>query len=420
MRRLRVLILSVLLLSAVSLRAQDEAPNWDFGVLPCLSYNSDLGIHYGVFADIFHYGGLYPEYRNRMYFEASRYTGGQTFLHGQFDTRYLIPGLRTTFAASYQHDPLFAFYGLCGLEPFNPQLHANPEGHTAFYYHSRTMIRVLGDVQGAITDRLNWLAGLSYWRYGLSDIVKEGYDASRTLYRQMVAGGVLAEDEATGGSRLELKAGILYDTRDLESSPSRGIHAEAYLLGSGDLSGDGYGFLRAVAHWQHYVTLLPERLVLAYHLAWQGTLTGTVPFYCMPNISTLYLRQTNTDGLGGGNTVRGLLAQRLLGDNYAWSNTELRLRLFSFDLLGQHWDIATNPFFDTGMVTRLCKSDELAEYYGETVETLRHRALRVHASAGLGLKLAMNTNFILSAEWAAPFRRTDGPSALYLNLNYIF
>ena len=419
MKRITVIIAAVLLIG-INASAQEEVKGWNFGVLPCVSYNSDLGLQYGVCADIFHYGDIYPDYLQRMYVEASRYTGGQTLLHAQFDSRYLIPGIRTTFSASYQYDPMFLFYGLDGLEPYNPALDANKETHTAYYDYRRSMVRVLADFQGPITTGVNWVAGLSYWYYGLGDIKMQDYDATNTLYYKMVNAGVIGANEATGGHRLEIKAGAVLDTRDNEAAPNKGIWAEAYLNGSPDIFGDGYNYMRLSAHLRQYLTIIPDRLVFAYHLAYQGTILGDAPFYTQQNISTLFLRQTCTDGLGGINTVRGLLAQRLVGDSYAWMNSELRLRLFDFRFIGQDWYLAVNPLFDAGMVTRLYKADELSAFYGKSVEDLRKEAIVPHCSAGGGIKLAMNTNFIVSAEWAMPFKATDGGDALYISLNSVF
>ena len=429
------IFLTIALLSMLSLTARagddDKVEGWNFGILPCVSYNSDLGLQYGVCADIFNYVDLFPDYRQRMYVEASRYTGGQTLLHGQFDSRYLIPGIRTTFSASYQYDPMFLFYGLNGLEAYDKSRDANKETREARYAYRRSMVRVLADFQGEIIPHLNWVGGFSYWYYGLGDLnlkkkdketkeYYEVYDPDKTLYHQMCEQGVIAEGEADGGHRLEIKAGAVYDTRDNESAPNRGIWAEAYLNGSPDLFGDGYNYLRLAAHLRQYISLWPGRLVLAYHLAYQGVIAGQAPFYTQQNISTLFLRQTCTDGLGGINTVRGLLAQRLVGDSYAWLNSELRIRLFDFRFIGQNWYVATNPLFDAGMVTRLYKGEELSAFYDKSVADLRKEAHKLHCSAGVGVKLAMNENFIISAEWAKPFMKTDGDSALYIALNYVF
>ncbi len=428
-----LLTTATLLLLTLSAKAGDDdrVEGWNFGVLPCVSYNSDLGFQYGICADIFNYANLYPDYRQRMYVEASRYTGGQTLLHGQFDSRYLIPGIRTTLSASYQYDPMFLFYGLNGLESYDKSRDANQETREARYAYRRGMVRVLADFQGGIAPHLNWVGGLSYWYYKLGDInltkkdkqtkePYEVYDPTKTLYHQMCEQNVFSDEEATGGHRLEIKAGLVFDTRDNESAPNRGLWAEAYLNGSPDIFGDGYNYLRLAAHLRQYLSIWPDRMVFAYHLAYQGVIAGQAPFYNQQNISTLFLRQTCTDGLGGINTVRGLLAQRLVGDSYAWMNSELRIRLFDFKLIGQNWYVAANPLFDAGMVTSLYKGEELAAFYGKSVSDLQKEALKLHCSAGAGLKLVMNTNFIVSAEWAKPFIKTDGDSALYVALNYIF
>lgn len=406
---------------AATAQTEENVGPWNFGVLPAVSYNSDLGFQYGICADIFHYADLYPNYKERMYVEASRYTKGQTLLHAQFDSEHLIPGIRTTFSASFQYDPMFQFYGLNGIEPYRKNLDLNKETGTAYYDYKRSMVRVLADFQGHISHNLNWVAGLSYWYYKLGDIAGDKYNPDNTLYHIYKALGVLEEKEAGGGHRLEVKAGAVLDTRDNEAAPSKGIYAEAYLNGSPDFFSDGYKYLRLAAHFRQYLSLgSSDRFVFAYHLAYQGTILGEAPFYNQQNISTLYLRQTCTDGLGGINTVRGLLAQRLVGSGYAWLNSELRIRLVNFRFIGQNWYLAVNPLFDAGMVTSLYKGKELAALTLKPEETLRKEALKPHCSAGAGVKLAMNRNFIVSAEWAKPFKETDGPDALYIALNYVF
>ena len=267
---------------------------WNFGPLPCVSYNSDLGFQYGICADIFNYKGVFPDYRDRFYVEASRYTKGQTLLHAQYDSKYLIPGLRTTFSASYQYDPMFLFYGLNGVELYDSSLDVNKETRTARYDYRRSMVRILADVQGGIAPHLNWVAGVSFWKYKIGDLEMDDYDASSTLYHQMVASGVLSPSEATGGSRFEFKAGAVFDTRDNESAPSKGVWAEAYLNASPDIFGDGYKYVRLSAHLRQYLPLAGEKLVFAYHLAYQGSVLGEAPFYNQQNISTLFLRQTCT------------------------------------------------------------------------------------------------------------------------------
>lgn len=424
MRIRETLLAAFLLLPAAAFAQLNEneivKTGWNFGPLPCISYNSDLGFQYGICADIFNYADIFPDYRQRIYVEASRYTKGQTFLHAQLDSRYLIPGIRTSFAASYQDDPMFLFYGLNGLEPYNPELDCNKDTRTARYNYHRSMLRLMADFQKPIAGNLEAIAGLAYWRYTLGDIQNDNYDVSSTLFYQMRNAGVFSGTEADGGGRMEFKAGVHYDSRDNESDPVRGINAEVYLNGSPDLFGDGYNYLRLVAHYRQYVTMIPNRLVLAYHLAYQGTVAGNAPFYTQQNLCTYYLMQVDTDGLGGINSVRGLLSQRLVGSDYAWTNVELRMRLFSFNFINQSWYVVTNPFFDAGMVTSLYKAEEMSAFYGRSANDLRSEAIRPHCSAGLGFKLVMNRNFILSAEDGIPFDKADGANTVYITLNYIF
>jgi len=422
----------LLLLLSVSLYATEEKQEkvkneeikkdkWNFGPLPCVSYISDLGFQYGVCADIFNYKGVFPDYRDRFYVEISRYTKGQTLVHAQYDSKYLIPGIRTTFSASYQYDPMFLFYGLNGVEPYDPTKDCNKETKTAFYDYQRSMVRVLTNFQGPIAgSKFQWTAGVNYWYYRLNDINMNDYLPENTLFYKMKQAGVIAKDESEGGHVLELKAGMVYDSRDNIAAPEKGISSEVYFTGSPDINGRGYSNLRLSAHWRHYVPLGTEKYMFAYHLAYQGVIAGKSPFYHQQTITTLFQTQTCTDGLGGLNTVRGLVAQRLVGDSYAWTNIEFRLRLFSFNLFNQSWYVATNPFFDAGMMASLYKGEELCSYYEWTMDKLRKETFTPHLSAGIGLKLAMNRNFIVSLEWAKPFKNTDGKSTVYIALNYIF
>jgi Hemolysin activation/secretion protein len=419
-----IIIAATMFASAItSFAAQPEEikkTGWNFGPLPCVGYNSDLGFQYGVCADIFHYKDIFPDYRQRFYVEASRYTKGQTLLHAQMDSKYIIPGVRLTCSVSYQLDPLFLFYGLDGLEMYDGTLDLNKDTRTAYYNYKRSMVRVMADIQKPLAKNLDLLGGIAYWDYKLGDIENDNYDSFRTLYHKMRAANVFTESEAEGGRRFEFKVGLHYDSRENESDPSYGINSEVYLNGSPDFFGDHFNYLRLVAHWRQYLSLAPNRLVFAYHLAWQGTVAGNAPFYTQQNLSTYYLRQTNTDGLGGINSVRGIFSQRLVGSDYAWANVELRLRLFSFNFINQSWYVAINPFFDAGMVTSMYKGEELSSFYGKSIAELRSAALKPHCGAGAGLKLAMNRNFIVSVEDGMPLKKTDGKNSLYISLNYTF
>ena len=437
MKRTIAIITSLLVtVSAFCAGDKDEKvkTGWNFGFVPAVSYNSDLGFQYGINADIYNYGdgSIFPRYKHKFSTEVSRYTKGMTRLHLFYDSKYLIPGIRVTAAATYMNNPMFSFYGFNGAaEPYQEVWNANKDEGVAFYNFQRNMLRVLADFQGEIAPGLNWAAGLSYWNFDIDDIDKEPYSPALTLYHVYKNENLIRQDEAEGGNRVEMKAGLVYDTRDLDSAPSHGIWAELYLNGSPDVFGDGYKYLKLCAHFRQYLPIISDnRMTFAYHLAYQGTVAGEVPFYMQSNITTLYLRQILSEGLGSINTVRGTLYNRMIGDSYAWANFELRLKLFSFNLINQSWYLAMNPFFDMGAIVKPYRMDEFEAYAQRYIyvdpmkprpEDLQKAATKLHESAGAGLKLVMNQNFIVGCEVAKPLDPDDNPGlGVNIGLNYIF
>lgn len=94
-------------------RQTEKKTGWEFGVLPCLTYSSDMGFQYGVFGDFYYYGdgSTYPNYRDKISYEASHFTKGLTRLYLAYDSKVLIPKVRTTLSFTYIDDPLYNFWG---------------------------------------------------------------------------------------------------------------------------------------------------------------------------------------------------------------------------------------------------------------------------------------------------------------------
>jgi len=100
---------------------------------------------------------------------------------------------------------------------------------------------------------------------------------------------------------------------------------------------------------------------------------------------------------------------------------ELRTRLINFRFIRQNmWYLGAVFFTDAGRIlkpfslnTANVPSDLKPLYFGDIDKS-------IHATLGGGIKLVMNENFVLSAEYAVPFDPQDGISGLYLGLNYQF
>lgn len=438
---------TALLLCSGAVFAQEgtRRTGWKFSPFPALAYNTDNGLQYGAFGDIYYYGDgtTYPEPLQMFSFEVSHFTKGRTRLRASYDSKHLIPGMRLTLSAIYVHDPLYRFYGFNGAaSPYHQELNGLQDDGRILRFNSmrRTYFQGLANVQGAIAGPLNWAAGVTYWYYktGAFDGQRFEADPAFSLYQRYVNAGLIGQEEKDGGHVLELRAGLAYNSRDIEAAPNRGINADLFLNGAPDLNGSGHAYLRLCANFSHFVRIPVGFIaagdpVFAYHIGYQHT-WGDAPFYIQQNIPQLVPRRIMSEGLGGNTTIRGTYENRIIADGFAWANTELRVKLVRFQLFKQDFYIAANPFFDCGMITKTYRMDRMDAlfhpYSGMTdIATFRkalddrHRQAGTFVmSAGLGFKLAWNENFILSAEVGRNLNQNGlgGPFWLNLITNYSF
>lgn len=414
---------------------------WGFAPCPAFSYNSDTGLQLGALCDVYYYGDgrAHPGYMQKMYFDISWFTKGAVQFHVDYDSSHLIPGVRFTASATYKQSPMYQFFGFNGFSS-TYEREWDSKGNTAMYNVNRDLARVFTLFQGKITGNLKWAAGISYSYYRFRDINIKGKDGNlkyipeKTLYNKYIKTGIIEEGEKNGGHHIELKAGVVYDSRDNEPSPNSGICAEAYMFGSPKIKGlSDYDYYKIALHFKHYISAIKNRLVFAYHLGYQGSFAGNAPFYIQQNISSLFVNQADREGLGGRATVRGVQLNRIVGNGFLWANFELRARIVDFRFIGQEWRLSINPFLDMGGVVqpyRLKKMEALTKLTDAQAAALglekgykdiyTGKRENIHFGAGLGLKLAVNHNFIIAAEVAKPFNKQDGNQGIYIGLNYIF
>ena len=462
MKKLMLTTFALLAAGTMILSAQEEEKEmktgWSFGLLPTATYSVDNGFQAGAFGDVYYYGdgGTYPDPLHKISWEASYFTHSHRMrLYLAYDSKYLIPNMRVNASVTYMNDPLYSLWGFNGAAATqnydvwsNRDLTVTGTGKNVNYYGmSRDMLRILANFQGRIVPHLNWAAGVNFWKWNLGSMkdvgVKSGngddkqyYDTDVTLYNFLSKSGVITDAEKDGGLALELNAGLVYDTRDIEAAPNHGIWAEAYL--NGNVLQNRY--LKACAYFRHYIDI-PIHIpagdpVFAYRLAWQQTIAGETPLYMIQNNPLLVQRNMISEGFGSSNTIRGLRENRILAEGMAWLNAELRVKLFNFKLFNQYFYVAVNPFFDAGLITKQYKADALAKISvdgkiydpalllaGQT-DTMIYDASKAGSliySGGAGLKIAMNQNFIVSADFAKCF--TPGMDAglwIGIGINYQF
>lgn len=413
--------------SLARVSAQDSikrVEGWDFAILPALSYNSDLGFHYGVYGNIYCYGrdsiNTFPEYRHLFSPEVSRYTLGQTLVYFLYDSKYLIPNIQTTLVASWQYDPLYPFWGFNGFaDPLVQERYDNAGNMWEHYYYcKRQMIHIDATFIGHIKGHFEWVGGLTWWSFRQEDIVDDADNAINSRFADYRHYGLIRTDELGGGNHLEIKGGLSFDTRNHSVVPSKGYWINAFLTGSTDLGRGRYSHLKLNANICQYHPL-GKRVVLANQIAFQCLLAGEQPYYFLPRINVLYMRQTSSEGLGGMNTLRGLPANRMSGNGYLWANTELRIRIVDFDAIKRHFYLAVNPLFDIGLITQPFR---LSAQEAAFNQNLHNAYSTLYTAVGIGGKIVMNNNFVLGVEIAKVINNTTEKYPLGINfgLNYIF
>lgn len=391
---------------------QDSAPHGtEFNIFPILGYNTDRGFRLGATMSL-------QSPAHKFFLETSYFTKGQGRIQAEYESGHLIPGIKFSVSLAYQDDPLHQFYGFGG-DIIDYDREKDLHNDLPYYSFNRKMGSLQTFFRGKVTGHLGWTAGLSAWYFDTSDTAFRNYDGTNSLYHFYRSCGIIGDNETKGGI-MELKAGLCWDSRDYEMSPSKGIYADIGLSYSPDVFGTGYSYAKLAAHFRHYFTPGPDWLTFAYHLAYQGTIAGKAPFYIQQNIYSNDYRQCMEEGLGGFGTLRGVLSGRLVGDGYAWGNVEARIRIVQFDMLGLDCYLAVNPFYDLGAIVQPYKIDEISKATGEAPEVLLEKSSRLHQSAGLGLKFGMGRDYLISFEIARAFNTNDGPIGFTTAINYIF
>ena len=429
-----LLILIALLLASGTFAQKKEIikKGWNFGPLPVVGYDGDLGFQYGVCCDIFNYGdgSRYPRYNYKFNVEASRYTKGSGVFRFYSDMPFVVKDTKLFFDVTYFYAKKYEFFGFNGFEAssFDPYLDLEKDG---YHFINRNQFRFVGSMQRPFfgVPNLYWTAGLAYYNTKVGRINLEGYEDQVTLYENYVNSGIINENEAGGGNTTQIRLGMIYDSRDHNSDPNKGIYAEATLVGSPDIIDQkGFSNLSCTFLWRQYIPLYRDKLTLAYRLGAQNCLAGDIPWYMINNLNTMFFQKMYTEGLGGAVTMRGVNRNGVIGEGFAFGNLELRWRILGFQFINQNWQLALNPFFDAGMVTQ--KFSEIAMMNADNSGIILHENAfdsysgekeSIHTSAGCGLKLIMNRNLIVSFEMGKALNDRDGGKLKsFVGFNYIF
>jgi len=413
---------------------------WGWVALPTFLYNTDIGFQFGGMVEVYNYRKnrpIFPEYYHKIYAEVSFTTKGGSIFQVFYDSRHLIRNIRTTADVTYLGEQALDFYGFNGYRSVYHRAWEddNEAGYVSrmFYRQQRKFLRVAVDFQGKFFHpKLRWLAGLAFLQVrtdsvDLARLNKGKSDSKKLPDTSGLIGNyerwnIIGEKERDGGINNYLKLGLVWDTRDNEPCPMKGIWSEAiFILAPGFLGDGDYSFLRLAVNHRQYFTLVKENLSFSYRLGYLGTIAGKAPYYVLPYQVSSYALTTTIDGVGGSQTVRGVMRNRIVGDGTALLNAELRWKFWHFKLMGTECYLAANLYGDAGMVVQQRKVSldgvpswvKRDDYFSDGPEY-------PHVTLGCGLHLALNRNTVVSADIGKALNTQDGNLGFYLGLGWLF
>ena len=414
---------------------------WNFGALPAVSFDTDLGFQYGALVNFYNYGNgkRFPAYDHSIYLEVSRYTKGSGVYRFYYNSDQLLKNFDFSLDMTYLTDQANDFYGFNGFESVlnkSWEDDKSPDYRTRmFYKFQQNLFRFKVDLQHRIADsHFKWVAGVNLHNFAISSVNIEKLNKNKSeadklptvqeepgLYEKYIQWGIIKSGEANGGFVPELKAGIVFDTRDTKVNPMKGAWTEAVITAVPKFLGAESGFTRFSLTHRQYFTLIRNDLSFAYRLGWQQTLGGQVPFYYEPQMITTVMTGYATIGLGGSKYLRGARRNRVYGDGVVYGNFELRWKFARMNFLRQKFYWGLNAFTDIGQVTKKISlpshltgmTEPMSDYFNPGAE-------KMHGSYGAGLRLAMNQNFVISIDYGRVMNKQDGDKGLYIGMNYLF
>lgn len=431
MKKLTLLLISFLLISTIAIgdnykqlsanNNPDSVTNnkkeiikkgISLGPLPVVAFDQDKGFQYGALLNIYNFGdgSWYPNPKSQWYFEASAYTKGSYKFEIIYDNKALIKNTRMCIAGRFSNEKALDFYGFNGYQSFYDK-----DLPTAFYRHGRAVATFKADFIGKITPNFSWKAGYNFSYFKTKRFESENL-TEPSLYDIYISNNIIDKDDADGGISSSLRFGLMYDTRDVEASPTKGIWSEAHAIAAPKFLGSSKNYFKFNFIFHQYVPIATDKLVFAYRLNYQGFI-GNAPFYVLP-FHSIVGPFSDYDGIGGYRTTRGLMRNRVQSLQFGFFNTELRWRFVDFRLFNQNIALNLSGFLDGA---RSFKHINLSALETTYPHLLSDNAEKFHLSAGAGLRIIMNRNFIVAFEYGKAFNSQDNSKgAIYINSGFLF
>lgn len=405
----------------------------EFGVLPAVNYDSDLGFGFGAIASVARFASGYRPYKWRLELllqaTVKRAPGkGSEF---PFHDDYLnmdFPGLlgnrlRITGRVGFRKFANTGYYGFGNDSPSErPWEQIDPDEDLAAYKAARRFHQfdhiyplLLANARIRLWDRSS-----PEQRKRIEALVgiNATYNIVRPYADSKLARDIASLDDGTPDARtlgnllrgtdphmlLVFNLGVLFDTRDHEYTPTRGTFTEVSVRSSPGVQQDlRYAALTLNTAW--YRPLVGEYLSFAVRGV-ADVILGDAPFYELTRFGALQPR----DGPGGGWSLRGVPRQRYSGKVKLMQNLELRSLFWKFNIRQQRFAVGAVAFVDAARIWADLRSTELG---GASIDG---RTFKV--GTGGGLRVRWGETFLIRFDGA--YSPTEGTPGFYVDVGHVF
>lgn len=363
----------------------------ELALLPGVTVSSETGFGFGALAAVAGFEPGYTPYRWRL--QASAQLAVREGPDGEvewpvqsywllFDLPELgARWLRLSGKLGFRQHSALGWYGVGNASGDVPSARASDDGGRFFRYKrmfpeatviARAQLGGELSVFGATTFTYNRITAYEGTRLA-HDLADDGLDS------------LLVGAQPHGD--LCLRAGLIYDSRDDETSPTRGMLHEVSLEAGVGLGEDfAYGRLHAQARF--FVPIAGPRLVVAARVL-ADVIVGEAPFYELSRMGGF----NPVDGPAGAHGIRGLPGQRYAGEVKLIGNVEVRSHIVGFEVGEQRFKIGVAAFADAGRV------------FAEVTEAhpgLDGGDLGLKVGVGGGLRIGWGETFVgrIDAAWS--------------------
>lgn len=376
-------------------------------------YSPDVGFGFAGVVNYFRNG-----YRNEPTFPYVPYRenvmltlGSSTKGVHSYWVNYNAPYLRNTilnlrFHAGVYHNIVSPYYGL-GNETQKNLTHPDGTTYTRFKDYNNAIRKINGGKTWSyynfyaetkpethIQLEYNFLGGkirlltaltISYFRIkDYSGQKVSAGDNSSALMRQTL----LSQDNQAqkilgynGGFDNYLTVGFIYDTRDFQPDPSRGMYHELTYSQSAKIFGSAYNYYDVTFTLRGYRSLFPRHIDMVLAARFSYHIKGMdVPFYVMKR---LIYAEANVIGLGGMSTLRGFADARFAGPVMLLANFELRYTFARVQVKKNILKFKLVPFVE----------------FGRSYDSPQETTLRgLNVAGGIGFKMSWNLASIIALD----------------------